>query len=246
MYIERIRKRHGSKQYVTTLIRESYRDSKKVKHRTIANISRLPKHLISGIESCFNNEAVSFHKANELKIKNSREYGASAAFAKLARELQLDKIIYSRKEQWREDALAMIIGRMMYQGSKLHLTHLHHDSILWELFGYNEQSSPDVEEHCYESLDLLLERQPSIQKALAKHHLRNGCLIMYDITSSYLEGEYENSELVAFGYSRDKKRGHEQIVIGLLTNDEGCPVAVEVFSGNTTDQTTVLEQAKKY
>jgi transposase len=80
---------------------------------------------------------------------------------------------------------------------------------------------------------------------LAKKHLSKGSLVLYDITSSYLEGEYVSSELVAFGYSRDDKRRHEQIVIGLLTNEVGCPVAVEVFSGNTSDQTTVLKQAKR-
>src|SRR3989339_6736 len=245
MYIECICRKHGSKNYTTTLIRETYRDCKKVKHRTIANLSRLPEHLIQNIEARLNNPEICLHNLNALKILNSREYGASAAFMELARQIGLDEIIYSRKIPWRQDVLAMIIGRLIYQGSKLHLTHLHRDSILWKLTGYQHQVCPDVEEHCYEPLDRLLERQNAIQKELAKRHLNDGCLVLYDITSSYLEGEYEDSELVDFGYSRDNKRKHEQIVIGLLTHQEGCPVAIEVFRGNTSDQTTVLSQAKK-
>jgi transposase len=245
MYLERIRKHHGKKQYVTTLIRESYRDGGKVKHRTIANLSKLPSHITQNIETLLNNQETNFQKLDVLKICNSREYGASSTFMNLARELSLDKIIYSRKVDWQQDALAMIIGRLIYQGSKLHLTHIHHDSILWELTGFKNQSCPDVAEHCYRPLDRLLERQTAIQKELADKHLKNGSIILYDITSSYLEGEYAESELVDFGYSRDNKRKHEQIVIGLLTNEAGCPVAVEVFRGNTSDQTTVLDQAKK-
>ncbi len=245
MYLERIRKHHGKKQYVTTLIRESYRDGGKVKHRTIANLSKLPVHITQNIETLLNNQETNFQKLDTLKICNSREYGASFAFINLVRELGLDKIIYSRKADWQQDVLAMIIGRLIYQGSKLHLTHLHHDSILWELTGFKNHSCPDVAEHCYRPLDRLLERQAVIQKELADKHLNNGSIILYDITSSYLKGEYVGSELVDFGYSRDNKRKHEQIVIGLLTNEAGCPVAVEVFRGNTSDQTTVLDQAKK-
>jgi len=245
MYIERITRKLGKKQYVTTLIRDSYREGKKVKHHTLANLSRLPKHVVQNIENWIRQPSLCFEKLQQLSIESSREYGASYAFMELARQLELDKIIYSRKKQWREDVLAMVIGRLVYQGSKLHLTHLYRDSVLWELCGYHENTYPNVEEHCYEALDLLLKRQSAIQKELAKRHLKNGCLILYDITSSYVEGEYEDSDLVAFGYSRDKKKGHEQIVIGLLANDEGCPIAVKVFRGNTSDQTTVLEQAQR-
>ncbi len=135
------------------------------------------------------------------------------------------------------DVLAMIIGRILYQGSKLSLSRQWKNSTLWELCG--TEGPVDVDEHCYAPLDRLLERQDAIQKKLAKTHLTNGCIVLYDITSSYFEGQYEQSELVQFGYNRDGKRGHEQIVIGLLTNAEGCPVAVEVFPGNTQDAATV-------
>lgn len=245
MYIERIKRKHKNKNYVTTLIRESYRDGRKVKHRTVANISKLPEDAIKSIEAYFANPLAKSCSASEIKIEHSREYGASKAFMELAQQLNLDKIIYSRKEEWRQDILAMIIGRLVYQGSKLHLCHLHQDSAVWNEAGYENGEIPDVNKHCYSALDNLLRRQPAIQKELAKRHLSDGCLVLYDITSSYLEGEYEDSDIVAFGYSRDNKRKHEQIVIGLLANAEGCPIAIEVFRGNTSDQTTVLGQAKK-
>lgn len=245
MYIERIKKQHGKKQYTTILVRKSYRENGKVKHKTILNLSALPKDLIQKIETLIKNPETIFNKSGPLKVTNNREHGASNALMNLIKQLELDKIIYSRKESWRQDVLAMIIGRIVYQGSKLHLTQLHKDSILWELIGFKNQNCPDVEEHCYKPLDRLLERQEYIQKELAKRHLINGSIILYDITSSYFEGEYEESKLVTFGYSRDKKRAHEQIVIGLLTNEFGCPVATKVFPGNTSDQTTVLEQAQK-
>ena len=245
MYIERIRRKHRDKTYVTTLIRESYRDGKKVKHRTVANISRLPESTITTIEMHLNNVPINSCAAENISINKSREYGASKAFMDLAISLGLDKIIYSRKEDWRQDVLAMAVGRLVYQGSKLHLCHLHQDTFIWEATGYTDKKIPEVDKHCYCVLDKLLLRQKSIQKELANRHLDNGSLVLYDITSTYLEGEYENSELVDFGYSRDCKRKHEQIVIGLLANSQGCPIAIEVFRGNTLDQTTVLDQAKK-
>ena len=245
MYISRIKRQHNNKTYVTTLIRESYRQNGKVLHRTVANLSRLPAEVISSIERYFANPAAQLCDAPQLKIMRSREYGASRAFMDLAIELGLDKTIFSRKEPWRQDALAMILGRLIHQGSKLHLCNLHQDSYVWAVTGYGETHDPEVDKHCYQVLDKLLSRQQAIQKTLAKQHLHNGSLVMYDITSSYLEGEYAESQLVDFGYSRDNKRKHEQVVIGLLTAANGCPIAIEVFRGNTSDQTTVLKKAQE-
>ena len=134
----------------------------------------------------------------------------------------------------------MIAGRIIYAGSKLSLSHCGSYSALWETCGIG--GDIDVNVHCYAAMDKLLERQESIQKTLAKKHLQDGILVLYDITSSYMEGEYEDSDLVCFGYNRDGKRKHEQIVISLLCSKEGCPVAVEVFPGNTKDETTFLDK----
>ena len=110
-------------------------------------------------------------------IENQREYGASYALLDLARQLELDRLIYSRKEAWREDALALIVGRVVYQGSKLALTNVYADTALWELCGHPADERPDVDRHAYEVMDRLMERQEAIQKALASQRLREGCLI---------------------------------------------------------------------
>ena len=156
----------------------------------------------------------------------------------ITKKIGLDKIIYSRNDQWVRDALAMIIGRIVYQGSKLALSRANEISCLWEICGVND-SEIDVDKHCYDAMDELLARQQSIQKKLANKHLTDGSVILYDITSSYFEGEYEDSEVVKFGYNRDKKRSKKQITVALICTKTGCPVAVEVFAGNTTDSTTV-------
>src|ERR1700719_2896896 len=95
-----------------------------------------------------------------------------------------------------------------------------------------------VDLHCYLPMDRLLERQNAIQRTLAARHLQDGHLVLYDITSRYFEGDYTQSDIVTFGYNRDGKRGHEQMVIALLCSAEGCPVGVEVFAGNTQDAST--------
>ncbi len=117
------------------------------------------------------------------------------------------------------------------------------NTTLWEQCGI--QGPVDVQAHCYEPMDRLLARQVGIQKALARKHLQAGRLVLYDITSPYFEGQYEDSEIVAFGYHRDGKRQHEQMVIGLICNQDGCPVAVEVFAGNTQDASTVPDKIRE-
>ena len=180
---------------------------------------------------------------DQLKITHSRELGASQALFDLAKDIGLDKILYSRNEPWVRCALAMIIGRIVYQGSKLSLAHCGEFSALWEVCGV--EGPINVNTHCYEAMDRLLERQTAMQKQLVSKHMQDGCLVLYDITSSYLEGEYSSSDVVGFGYNRDGKRGHQQIVIGLITNAEGCPVLVEMFPGNTQDASTVEGKIKE-
>ena len=165
------------------------------------------------------------------------------AVREVAEALGLPRLLYSRKEKWVRCALAMIVGRVVYQGSKLALTNLWRDTALWSVCGLGEER-PDVDD-CYDAMDELRARQPAIQKALARKHLKDGCLILYDVTSSYFEGEYAQSELVDWGYNRDGKRGHKQIVIGLMTNREGCPVGAAVYRGNTNDQKTLGDRVQE-
>jgi len=222
------------------VIRSSYRENGKVKHLNFGSITGLSLQQLQLIRAAFRGEVVPKGSKEDFKILASKEYGASFCFLELAKELGLDRALYSRKEPWVQDALAMIVGRIVYAGSKLALSNQAKNTALWELCGV--EGKVDVEKHCDQAMDRLLSRQKSIQRTLASRHLESGHLVLYDITSSYFEGDYENSDLVRFGYNRDGKRGHEQIVIGLLCSKEGCPIGVEVFPGNTKDASTVPEK----
>lgn len=221
------------------LIRTSVRKDGKNTHETISTLTGLTIEQLVLIQAALQGNVV---LKKDFVIKNSMEYGASYAFLQLAKDLGLDKMIYSRpSETWVQDSLAMIIGKVIYAGSKLSLTRIATDSCLWNVCGIDDETI-DVNSHCYQSMDKLFERQVAIQRKLAAKHLNDNSVILYDITSSYMEGEYEESEIVTYGYNRDKKKGHEQIVIGLICSREGCPIAVEVFRGNTKDESTVEDK----
>ena len=221
------------------VLRTSYYKDGRVLHDNLGSISGLDLETLKLIQASLQGEAV---LKSDFRVKNGKEYGASYAFLAIAKDTGLDKMIYSRtSEQWVRDSLAMIAGRAVYGGSKLALTRVNAISTLWEQVGVIDDEI-DVNHHCYEAMDRLFARQSAIQKSLSKKHLKDGVLILYDMTSTYFEGEYEDSELVAFGYNRDKKRGKEQLTIGLLCSIDGCPIAVKVFRGNEKDANTVNDE----
>lgn len=222
------------------LLRTSFYDNGKTKHTQHGRITGCTMGQLKILQQAFREQVIPVDSPEAFQILHSKEYGASFAIREVVKQIGLDKAIYSRPESWVNSILAMIIGRITYAGSKLSLCHQQGNTSLWELCG--NEGSIDVDKHCYMPMDRLLERQKAIQKKLANKHLANGQLVLYDITSSYLEGEYEQSELVEFGYNRDGKKGHEQIVIGLICNNKGCPVGVEVYRGNTKDGTTVVDK----
>ena len=226
--------------YVYGLFRETFRENGQVRHRTRGRVTGLTLGQLEGLREFVKQGCPS---GGGCEIKQSREYGATWAVLQVAKALGLDRMLYSRVSDWVRYALAMIVGRVVYQGSKLSLTNLWRDTALWVSCGLADER-PDVD-RCYEAMDALLARQPAIQKALAHRHLKDGCLVLYDVTSSYFEGEYADSELVDWGYNRDGKRGHKQIVIGLLTSREGCPVGVAVYRGNTNDQKTLADRVRE-
>ncbi len=230
--------RHRTQAY--GLIRSSYREKGRVKHSTHGRLTGMSLPQLKLLQAAFRGEVIPKDSPQALRLIGSKEHGASAAVLAVARELGLDRAIYSRREVWVEDVVAMIVGRVVYAGSKLALSNQWKNTTLWEQCGV---SGPvDVDEHCYAPMDRLLARQGAIEKTLAARHLKEGRLVLYDITSSYFEGQYDESEIVLFGYNRDGKRGHEQIVIALVCNEEGCPVGVEVFPGNTQDASTVPQK----
>lgn len=242
MFLEIHTDRRRKNAYSYGLFRETFRENGHVRHRTRGRVTGLSPEQLLSLRDYVRRGCPGSEEPNG-EVLDSREWGASHAVLATAKILGLPKLIYSRSETWVKYGLAMIVGRVVYQGSKLSLTNLWKDTALWSLCGLGEER-PDVDE-CYEAMDRLLERQPAIQKTLAKRHLNNGCLVLYDVTSSYFEGEYENSELVEFGYNRDGKKGHRQIVIGLMTDGRGCPVGVSVYRGNTADQTTLADRVKE-
>ena len=223
------------------VIRSTYWDSveKKIKHRNYGRIKGKTLAQLKNIQSAMRDGGFSSEK---IEIIHSQEFGATAAFRLIIEQLGLDRAIYSRKEQWVEDVIAMISGNLAYGCSKLGLCNLHEVSSVWKQAGVF--SRPDVRKHCYKSMDRLFDRQKAIQKSLLKRH-QESSLVLYDITSSYFEGEYKDSQMVNFGYNRDGKKGKKQVVIGLVCNKQGCPLAVEIFPGKTKDETTVAEKIKE-
>ncbi len=211
-----------------------------MKHTTHGRICGKSLAELKLLQAAFRGDVVPTDAPHSLQITGSREYGASATILGLARELGLDRAIYSRREAWVQDVLAMIVGRVVYAGSKLALSNQWKNTALWELCGVD--GAVDVDAHCYAPMDRLLGRQKAIEQTLAARHLQERRLVLYDITSSYFEGQYSESEIVLFGYNRDGKRGHEQMVVALVCNEDGCPVGVEVFPGNTQDASTVPDK----
>ena len=222
------------------ILRTSFRENGKMKHTQHGRITGCSLEQLNLLQLAFREQVIPADDKTAFHILNSREYGASYAIRTVAQQLGLHKVLYSRPESWVNSVLAMIVGRIVFAGSKLSLCNHHPNTCLWEVCGVLE--TPDVDKNCYEPMDKLLGRQTAIQKKLAAQHLQADHLVLYDITSIYFEGAYKQSELVTFGYNRDRKKGREQIVVGLICDEQGCPVGVEVYSGNTKDETTVMDK----
>lgn len=227
------------------ILRNTFWDKvKKVpRHTQLGRITGCTIAQLKMLQLAFREQVIAVDSPDAPKVLSSRELGASRAVIAMAKNLGLHRILHSRSEPWVDAVLAMIAGRIVYQGSKLSLCNIWRDSALWQLCGIDGQ--PQVEAHCYHPLDRLLERQKAIQAKLAAKHTGEGTLVLYDITSTYFEGEYKDSELVQFGYNRDGKKGHEQVVVGLITNAQGCPIGSEVFAGNTNDSSTVMGKVEE-
>lgn len=225
------------------ILRSSFREEGKIKHKQFGRITHCTLEQLKMLQLAFQEKVIPKDAHEAFKIIESKEFGASYAILQFLKNIHLDTTIYSRNEHWVQAVLAMIVGRIIYAGSKLSLCNQFANTSLWELCGCD--TKPDVEKQCYLPLDTLLHRQKSIQKKLAKKHFSQSHLVLYDITSSYFEGAYTESDIVSFGYNRDGKKGHEQIVIGLLCTAQGCPIGLEVYPGNTKDETTVIDKVNE-
>ena len=219
----------------TYLLRESYREGKKVRKRTLANLSALSDEQIEAIRAVLAGQSVRPIEQLWQTIR-SRPHGAVQAVRVAMQKLGFESLTASRSSPERDAVCAMVAARILSPHTKLATTRWWHTTTLPEEFGVGAVDENDL----YAAMDWLLERQSTIQKKLAARHLSEGALALYDLSSSYFEGRC--CPLAKIGYSRDGKRNTLQVNYGLLTNRAGCPVAISVYEGNTADAKTLPEQ----
>jgi hypothetical protein len=224
--------------YEAHLLRRSYREGGKVRNETLANLSRLPRETIELVRRSLRGDEF-LSAAEAFEVERSLPHGHVAAVLAMARRLELSRLLDGAASKQRSRVLAMICQRVLEPGSKLACTRQLAQSTLAEELGVEGSDADDL----YAALDWLGERQQRIEDALARRHLRAGELVLYDVSSSYFEGR--SCPLAKRGYSRDRRRGSLQIVYGLLCDQEGRPVAVEVFEGSLHDDKTVPSQVEK-
>ncbi len=225
------------------LLRESWREGNRIRHKTLVNLTKLPKPLIDVLKIALKGGIVLEHLDEVLHIQRALPHGHVAAAMGVARALKLPHILDRHHSRNGKLALAAIIARLIEPASKLATArNLTPESATTSL-GLSLKLGTVSGNEMLEMLDWLCHRQRHIETALANRHLKGGTLLLYDVSSSYVEGRC--CALAAFGYNRDGKRSKRQIVYGLLCNAKGCPIAIEVFEGNTSDPSTVLHQINR-
>ena len=239
MYIESVPNRSSPP---AVLLRESYREHGKVKKRTLANLSKWPTHLVEGLRVLLKDGVAIASLDDAFDIIRSQPHGHVAAVHGFARAIGLDRLLGPRS-RLRDLALALILSRLLAPASKLATARGLHPETLSDSLADVLELDPVDENDLYAAMDWLRERQDAIEQRLATQHLAEGSLVLCDLTSSYVEGRC--CPLAKRGYSRDGKRNTLQIEFGLLCSRDGCPVAVEVFDGNTADPSTVSVQVEK-
>ncbi|UPK32159.1 IS1634 family transposase (plasmid) [Bradyrhizobium sp. 186] len=239
MFVARIPNRNSPP---AILLRESYREGDKIKSRTLANLSHWPDEKIDALRRVLKGEEL-VSPAEQLRIERSLPHGHVAAVLGMARQLGLHRLVPDKPRRLARLALALIVARVIEPAAKLATARQLSEATAAHSLGELLDLSAVDEDELYEALDLLGTAQPGIEATLAKRHLHDGSLVLYDLTSSYLEGRH--CELARHGYSRDGRSDKLQIVFGLLCAADGCPVAVEVFEGNTADPSTLAAQVDK-
>ena len=240
MYIETVPNRNSPP---ALLLREAYREGGKVKKRTLANLSKWPRDLVEGLRTLLKGGRVVAPGTDAVVIRRSLPHGHVAAILGTLRKIGLDRILAAKGGRQRDLVVAMICARLIAPMSKLATAKALDPETATSSLGPVLGLGAVDEDELYAALDWLGERQPAIETALAKRHLSDRTLVLYDVTSSYVEGRC--CPLAAFGHNRDGKKGKMQIVYGLVCAADGCPVAVEVFAGNTGDPATLGAQIDK-
>ena len=235
MYIETVPNRNSP---TAILLRESWREGKKTKKRTIANLTNWPAALVESLQKILQG-AIAVQPKDVFSIKRSVPHGHVKAILGMMRNLQLDNIIASKPCRERDLVLGMIAEQIIHPTSKLGFTRIWNTTTLPEELDISDADEDDL----YATMDWLYQRQNRIEKKLAGKHLHDGAQVLYDVTSSYYEGH--TCTLAQFGHNRDRKKGKQIIVYGMMTDAQGRPVSVQVYEGNTGDPTTVPDQVDK-
>ena len=235
MYVETVPNRNSPP---AILLREGRREGKKVHKRTLANLTHWPKDKIERLRRVLKNEPL-VHPDQLFVIERSLPHGHVELLLEAIRQLKLPALIDPRPSPKRDRVLAMILQRLLHPASKLATTRLWHTTTLAEELSLEDTDEDDL----YEAMDWLLERQDRIERKLAKRHLAEGDPVLYDVSSSYYEGQ--TCPLMQFGHNRDGKRDRPIVVYGVLADSMGRPLAVQAYAGNTGDPTTVPDQVEK-
>jgi hypothetical protein len=226
------------------LLRESYREDGKVKSRTLANLSAWPDEKVQTLRAALRGDKLVPAGEGGFEILRSLPHGHVLAALATARRIGLDALLPRRAAQRRRDlVLALIIARLLDPAAKLATARMLDPATASHSLGETLGLGAVPVREIYAALDWLGSEQSFIENSLARRHLKEGTLVLYDVTSTYLEGRH--CPLAHHGYSRDKRSDRPQLVIGLLCASDGCPVAVEVFDGNTADPATVASQISK-
>jgi hypothetical protein len=232
------RRQGKHREYVTHLLRRSWREGGKVRNETVGNISHLPEEIVELVRAALKGERfVAFDE--RFRIERSLPAGHVEAALLMSGRLGLARLIERSPSQQRELCLAMIVQRVIAPASKLAMTRAFSQTTLASELSVEDAGVDDL----YGAMDWVLERQQRIERALARRHLGEGASVLYDVSSSYFEGR--SCPLARLGYSRDRKPGTPQIVYGLVCAADGCPVAVEVFEGSLHDDKTLPAQIEK-
>jgi len=232
VHIAVTRRHYKGTEYKTTLLRRSYREGGKVRNETVGNLSHLEEWMIDGLRAMLAGRRL-VDLDDEFEIVRSLPHGHVAAVLRVLRELDVERLLSRERCRERDLCAAMIVQQVLRPGSKLAHTRRYSKTTLGEELELGEVTEAEL--LC--AMDWLLERQERIEKTLAKRHLAGEGFVLYDLSSSYLEGRC--CPLARRGYSRDEVKGKLQITYGLTCSPEGRPVAIAVHEGNITDQQTL-------
>ncbi|MBW2162451.1 MAG: IS1634 family transposase [Deltaproteobacteria bacterium] len=234
---------YKDKVYENHYLRRTYREDGKVKHETLGNLSHLPGDVIEFIRARLSGEADPWSGSGGFQVLRSFPHGHVSAVLGAARSVGLENLIAARPSRERDLVTAMVVMRVLAPASKLATARSLREATATTSLPGELGLDEVTDEEMYTTLDWLLERQARIEDKLAERHLQDGSLVLYDVSSSYYTGTH--CPLARRGHSRDGKKGFPQIVYGLLCDAQGCPVAIEVFEGNTGDPKTLAPQIEK-